>query len=663
MVTSGAHNELDQLAAGWPARVRLSGDGVPSEAEVRRFAPAFPGIAPDRLAELDTAARLFATLNLEIDSVVDGDRAARLGALDLVAIQFEGYRLLAGLFPGTSRTWDALREAFIRYARMLDIQGQFVDGRRKLADLSREEAVGLAMAKTALATVTVTALGELTGAYDVAEKLRTSIEQLMIGKCFADDVLDWRRDAEAARPSFAVAEALRVAGFETTPARGWSAPELDRVGRALYFGGVAKSLFDFALEAISAARAAAAGLPVTKWQEYVDELERTVCRRRDQLPENSTATEPPNRQGALSIVFPSAGDRPWRALAQRSVVALLQRWRTGFSDAAHVMRFPDGIGGAREEQQVGDVFSRALLANALAEADTELGGGQLAPCVEREVRHLLARRRAEPGLWSYFPDLPDLPCDADDLAEVLRLLTRTGNTHRLRAELDLALRCAFEDGAHPDGSFDTWIISRQDPGERWARQLTASRELWGEGTDPEVVANLLHAVAEYQPDSWRDVLDRGVAYLIANQADDGSWASGWYEGRLYGTYQCLRTIAATRGPDCGPVARGAEFVLRAQHEDGGWANGEGDSDPLGTGLALLALAEDGQPSEKSRRAAMRGLTWLRSAREADGSFRGVPFIAMRTRRSPGLARPLSFASPSITTAFVCQAAMRWDRLS
>src|SRR5262249_48694761 len=146
---------------------------------------------------------------------------------------------------------------------------------------------------------------------------------------------------------------------------------------------------------------------------------------------------------------------------------------------------------------VGNVFCRAVIANVLADADRGLAAGQLGPCLEHEAGHLLAQRRdGEPGLWAYFPTLPELACDADDLAEGLRLLAHTGHAATIAAQLAAALALALHECALPDGSISTWLIPHTE--SAWAtRQATAAREVWGEQTDPEVVANLLHAAGTY----------------------------------------------------------------------------------------------------------------------------------------------------------------------
>jgi hypothetical protein len=655
---------VDALAARWPRSVRFNAVELPAEAEVRRFSPSFPGIPPDKTAKLATAAALFATMNLEIDSVLDADRKPRLGALDLVAIQFEGYRILAELFPGESPLWEVLRQSLIRYADVIRVQREFDTGTRRLTELTYDVAVEVAKAKTALAPVTVAALGELAGQTHIAGRLRDSIDHLMVAKCFYDDVLDWRQDAEAGRRSYVLAGAIQVADLGPWPSGGWSASQLDGIGRALYFHGVAQDALGHARGAVSSARSAAAGLSADDWISYIDELESLIRGCLAQLPQPSRLAGPSRSQPGLTVRLPDASGRPWRALALTSLRWMLRQWALGFPDANHFVTFSE----LRPEApvQCGDVFTRAVIANVMAQADRDLAGGELSVCVSREVEHILARRRAsEPGLWSYFPDLPELPCDADDLAEALRLLNRAGRAPKFKEELDRALRCAFEDGACADGGFDSWVIGRRQPDEGSLRQIRAARETRGEGADPEVVANLMHAVEEYQPGRWSQARDLGRTYLLASQSADGSWPSGWYHGLLYGTYQCLRALTTLPGDASAAaevaVARATEYVLSRQLPDGGWANTGEASDPLGTALALLALGHTAADTDRCRPAALRALDWLRAAEREGAAYRPVPLILMHPRRASGLREPLSFGSVSVTAALICQASMLWDQ--
>ena len=185
-------------------------------------------------------------------------------------------------------------------------------------------------------------------------------------------------------------------------------------------------------------------------------------------------------------------------LARPALVHLIGEWRHGFPEAAHVIPFPlaQGFTDARELHR-GDVFPRALIAEALAAAD-RLAGGQLAPLVSAEADYLLAQRRRQGvGGWSYFPTLPELPPDADDLAQVMQVFLCAGRREWLASFCEAPLRVLLADQRRADGSFETWILPADDRSEEEELQARWVSRAWGAGADPEVVANLHYALTLY----------------------------------------------------------------------------------------------------------------------------------------------------------------------
>src|SRR6185369_3155358 len=107
-----------------------------------------------------------------------------------------------------------------------------------------------------------------------------------------------------------------------------------------------------------------------------------------------------------------------------------------------------------------------------------------------------SRQRSGIGGWKYFPELRELPPDADDLAQIMHVLHRWGRRDAIDAYCTRPLEVVLNDNSHPDGSFETWIVPKsnrsgdEDLQERWIEMA------WGSGPDAEVMANLLYALAE-----------------------------------------------------------------------------------------------------------------------------------------------------------------------
>ena len=359
-----------------------------------------------------------------------------------------------------------------------------------------------------------------------------------------------------------------------------------------------------------------------------------------------------DRSKPLRLMLPQATDG-WDAVTRDALIFLLRGWRTHFHDAAHIMSFPPEQ-GFRDPDAVhsGDVFTRALLADALIDADQAFG--QLDDIIAAELDYLLSTRRTDGiGGWSYFPRLIELPPDADDLAQVMIAMLRRGRFEAVRSTCELVLEVLFNDNAHADGSFETWIVPATARSEHQRLQAQWIRKAWGNGPDPEVIANLLHALTLYDANRFRARIAQGMQYLQSRQQADGSWLSTWYWGPFYSTYVAVRLLKPA--PDASPCIDAAtEFLLSAQRTDGGWGWGE-QSDALSTALAMLALVTTGHRHGP----AMDGALEYFSAHTAtNGGWPAAPFIRMELGRPSGrVHQVLSYGADLVTTGFVLKSAL------
>ena len=221
------------------------------------------------------------------------------------------------------------------------------------------------------------------------------------------------------------------------------------------------------------------------------------------------------------------------------------------------------------------------------------------------------------------------------------------------------------EGAEADGSFETWIIPLSDRTAREMRQLEFVLTMWGTGADPEVMANLLYALALIDRERYSEEIERGVRYLIKRQSHEGSWESTWYRGPYYGTYACLRLLSQVEfARDSVRIA--ADFLRRSQNSDAGWGLGA-SSNALDTALALLGLAtlqRDALDPRQNSENVSRALHYLRQQVDSNGSLPSCEFIQMDVGRAiQGPSRMLTYGSRTITTSFVLKAALAWHNVS
>lgn len=132
----------------------------------------------------------------------------------------------------------------------------------------------------------------------------------------------------------------------------------------------------------------------------------------------------------------------------------------------------------------------------------------------------------------------------------------------------------------------------------------------------------------------KPVLARAIAYLRAEQEEDGSWFGRWGTNFIYGTWSVMMGLAeAGLGPQDPTMRRGVEWLKRRQNADGGWgesndsyarADGKMASTPYQTAWALLALMAAGEAGSESVR---RGIERLLRTQEPTGLWSDPTFTA------------------------------------
>ncbi|HEX5062366.1 MAG TPA: prenyltransferase/squalene oxidase repeat-containing protein, partial [Kofleriaceae bacterium] len=317
-----------------------------------------------------------------------------------------------------------------------------------------------------------------------------------------------------------------------------------------------------------------------------------------------------------------------------------------FGEARHWMKISEDAGLRSRPTQAGDVFQRALIVDALCDLRAPFDES-FAPVIAHEVAHVMQSRVCDSCGWGYLPELDELPADCDSLAQVLQMAVRCGEARR--EDFDRPLATAFGT-SHGDGSFETWILPRA--AERDAvhqRQAELVERVWGPGADPEVMSNLLYALALWNRQRFDDRIAAGCRYIVSCQRPDGTWPGRWYVGPYYSTYVAVRLLARVR--DGVPaVKRTIEALLAGQRPDGAWSR---DHSPRGldTAHAILTLLA-ARPLEVADAAAIRasvfrGLGALGRLRKPDGSWAADPFLTMRE---------LVWGSSTLTTTYVLKAA-------
>jgi squalene-hopene/tetraprenyl-beta-curcumene cyclase len=247
-------------------------------------------------------------------------------------------------------------------------------------------------------------------------------------------------------------------------------------------------------------------------------------------------------------------------------------------------------------------------------------------------RYLVGQEIAVPGDWSVrrpnlqpsgwaFEFQNDAYPDIDDSAEVVMALSRTAEP-------------TFD--AERRGL--TWIEGMQSRDGGWAafdvdNVRTLCRELpfcdFGELIDPpsaDVTAHVLEALAGRE--RVKSSVERGIAWLLSSQEEDGSWFGRWGANYIYGTGAAIPGLVAAGVPTHHPAIRRAViFLEQHQNDDGGWGEdlrsyressyrGCGHSTASQTGWALMGMLAAAERSASTD----RGVAYLVETQREDGSW-------------------------------------------
>jgi squalene-hopene/tetraprenyl-beta-curcumene cyclase len=290
--------------------------------------------------------------------------------------------------------------------------------------------------------------------------------------------------------------------------------------------------------------------------------------------------------------------------------------------------------GRRLEACQSPVWDTALAAIALADAGLDASHPALVKArrwlVSKEIhcRGDWAVRRPElaPGGWSFEFANVNYP-DVDDTAEVVLALRRIG-------EGDVEASKAADRGA-------AWAGGMEDGNGGWAAfDVGCGREAvralpfcdFGEVIDPpsvDVTAHVVEMLAWEGPE-WKEALERGTGWLLAEQEPDGSWFGRWGANYVYGIGAALPALVAAGLSTAHPaIRRAVRWLERHQNADGGFGEdlrsytdpatwrGRGASTASQTAWALLALLAAG---ERDNPATERAVDWLATTQRRDGSW-------------------------------------------
>jgi squalene-hopene/tetraprenyl-beta-curcumene cyclase len=293
-------------------------------------------------------------------------------------------------------------------------------------------------------------------------------------------------------------------------------------------------------------------------------------------------------------------------------------------------------GSMRIQACLSPVWDTGLSLLALVES----GLPQSAPQVTRAAEWLLKEEIHAPGDWQVnvkgvepsgwaFEFENDCYPDVDDTAVVMLALLKAGALHDEVRER--ALR---------------WVLAMQSKNGGWAAfdkdnmsKLPSMLPFadFGEMIDPpsaDVTAHVIELLGELGFTHRHPKVGAGLAYLYAQQENEGSWFGRWGVNHVYGTGAVLPALLAAGEPVDGLAGRRAvRWLTEHQNPDGGFgetcasyvdraARGRGESTASQTAWGLLALVGARRADSP---AAHRAARFLLETQGADGSWEETIF--------------------------------------
>jgi len=468
------------------------------------FSDAVTGLSEAQHHDLAVAGLLYFSHALLVDRMIDGDDD--FSPQMLLSSDSLHERSLV-ILAGAHMLGASSAEALLRYTRAYERAIACERGAAQNALFGWTDYHAVATGKAALLKAAPALMTVAAGREELRAATDEMVDLFNVAAQVHDDVKDWRKDVPAGRPGLILALA-QLANIERSDIDALLQRPEEHIAHWLFMEGHAERALAEGTQAAARASALASSIGANRWSKatkyYADRLERL----RGQLSRTR------HRVATKAATPLRTRDRQ---MTRSAVSWLLSQIDPGVDDHAHRMTFSPQFGfSAESPQQVGAVFCRAVSGWAL---DVARAHGISVPT--RALRGNLAelralRRRDEAGGWSYFPGLPELPPDADDVGQVALACGTTAPSPMIAALAD-ARELILEQHVRADGAIGTWLTDARSSPDLVARYDHAIRTKWGRAFDPEVTSNLVFGLKQAGLGLPEAVVSRAAAWVAESQ--------------------------------------------------------------------------------------------------------------------------------------------------
>jgi len=525
----------------------------------------------------------------------------------------EAVEILHSLLPTQSGFWDHYRRFWQEYTNAV---GTEISRYRNGIFCYDDSAIQDLGAKGALLKIYPFAAAHLSGREEELDDLERLTDELNIAVQICNDLHNLRSNLENRKYTLPIAEAAILQGYEPD-----SHPSIDALYGVVALSDSLPESHERALHHFREAQEISARLEIDHLTDYIElqisQVEGALRRWDDADLDTVGVSASPSGVDALD---------PPDSLEM--ALAFLNQ-DPEFRESWEIQR--SGIWGQKE--LIGDVFSRSLILECLAE---------MGQPVENQIEEVL--EQYERNGWRYYRDFKALPPDIDDIAQAIHLLKWAPWDERTKSEyLERPLRW-LEANRLPDGRFPVWLRKGIDdePTAGWIA-VGASRCIACE-------ANLLRSLLELDCARGRAMAEGMAQSLVGEWCISGPAASFYYK-RSFTRLVMTRCFA---GLDSDPHLKSLTPELVPSDQIGfsrGFQENLG-TDPLGLSAELLAS----EPLATNLTDSSNGTQRLRRLQTYDGGWESVPFYLCPGPIGAG-SRTAWHGSRLLTSAFAARAMM------
>jgi hypothetical protein len=233
------------------------------------------------------------------------------------------------------------------------------------------------------------------------------------------------------------------------------------------------------------------------------------------------------------------------------------------------------------------------------------------------LKQLLSRQRRNGG-WSYNETVP---ADCDSTAWVMMAIS-TAPVWRPSAVRHASQYIARHND-ESTGGFSTY--SESDRVDRFIRVSDQEVTRGWLSSHPCVTAAAMQSLLVHGEPADSEIVKNAARYLNDQRDDLGLWASYWWKGFGYSTYQALKTLTMVRAIDIQQAKETIQYLVSQQRKDGGWSDSDSnESEVFATSFILLALLLF--PDSVSLAAAGNGIAWLLRNQRKNGGWPTAPIL-------------------------------------